>query len=163
MVDSSGSFFSLHILIEQTAGLNGTDGETMDPKIKINALGETKYTTVKKGVAPSTSLIWNEHYFFSKSVQSLSQLDDEFVEICVVDSSKTFRSTSVGSFTLNMAAIYHAEGRKISHTWNVLQNRGSQKDYDKAQGYLKFSASLSKDDEPKVSLFSNSHPSKQSH
>lgn len=150
MGDSGASFYNLHVMIEQTSGLNFADGETLDPKVKLIAFEQTKYSTVKTEVAAATSVVWNEHFFFSKSLESTTQLDDEFLEVSVLDTSKTLRSAVVGSITMNLAAIYLSEQRKIVHTWSVLQNRDGKGSLSQAQGYIKFSVAMAKDSENRV-------------
>ena len=145
-----GEYF-LHILIEETIGLAASDEEkTTDPKVKIEAMDTSKYSTVKKLISSDTKVYWGEHFYFNKKYKSRDQLEEDLLVISVYDSSRLISSGLIGSFTVNIASIYFENNHVMAHKWFLLQNK--DKNFDKVMGFVKMSFTVAFEGEPRVIL-----------
>ena len=143
--------YILHVFIQESSSLFDDGAGTVDPKIKIEAMDEIKFTSSRTGVPFDSKTYWGEHLFFTKTYDNRLDMEDDYLLIAVHDQSRLFGSTLIGSVRINLIGVYFEKEHAMKNKWVILENRSV--DIEKIMGYLKVSISFSQVGEARVILF----------
>ncbi|VDL89995.1 unnamed protein product [Schistocephalus solidus] len=120
--------FQVRVRVQEARQLTGSN---ISPLCKVSCANQTQVTSVK----PSTNApFWGQTFFFNFH-ESPAKLFEESLCFGVYNSRKMRSDAHIGSFELDLAAVYESPNHAIMHKWLLL---GEPEDpLAGAKGYLK--------------------------
>ncbi|KAL7062964.1 hypothetical protein AAHC03_0807 [Spirometra sp. Aus1] len=120
--------FQVRVRVQEARQLTGSN---ISPLCKVSCANQTQVTSVK---ASTNAPFWGQTFFFNFH-QSPAKLFEETLCFGVYNSRKMRSDAHIGTFELDLAAVYESPNHSIMHKWLLL---GEPEDpLAGAKGYLK--------------------------
>ena len=124
--------------------MNGTS----DPIVKVDLMGQQRYTRVKFGVM---SAVFDETFIFQFKELTIEDVEGAECRFTVCDHERLRRNQTIGSFQVDISSVYLSNpDHEVYRQWVVLANDSSKRSKG-GTGFLKMSVTvMGPDDKPKV-------------
>ena len=140
--------YQCHILIKETTGL--LQENKINGIIKVTIFNSEKKTKKIYGITPNSKTHWGENLFFQKEFKSLSEIQNSFYTIQLINNSLLIRNQLVGQFSESLSKIFFQKNRVIHNKWAILTNPLIS--ITEPIGYIKYSINFIKKGEKKIFL-----------
>ena len=130
----------IHMYLEKIKEINVKEGETMDPMIQLECLGQKTFSSAKDDVGGIGEIIWDEHLFLEPKQVSPKDAEDAKIEIRLMDKGM-FKDALIGQFDLDLTFVYLKPDHVLLHKWIALNNPNGD-DYATIQAYVKVSVAV---------------------
>ena len=87
--------YMIHMYLEKIKEINVKEGETMDPMIQLECLGQKTFSSAKDDVGGIGEIIWDEHLFLEPKAVSPKDAEDAKIEIRLMDKGM-FKDALIG-------------------------------------------------------------------
>lgn len=146
--------YTLHIFVQDLGALDVGSDKSVDIGVEINGFGKYSDAKIYQNITTDSELYIGEHFFAVKSYTVREELESEEFEVRILKRGLLDRiaGSTLGVVKMNVCQIYFEKDRMIQHKWFVLQNRDDPKLFQKVQGYVKLSMTLSHSKDPKNNL-----------
>ena len=148
--------YMIHVLVEQAKNLKVLDGQTVDPIVEINCLGERKFTTAQNDIDGVGVAKWNEHIFFEPKNCEKEQLEKGKIEIKLLDKG-FFKDAMIGYYEFDLSYIYLRKDHALMHKWLILSNPESE-EFGEVTAYLKISITVCAEGDEQVPIEDDPNP-----
>ena len=132
--------YMIHMYLEKIKEINVKEGETMDPMIQLECLGQKTFSSAKDDVGGIGEIIWDEHLFLEPKAVSPKDAEDAKIEIRLMDKGM-FKDALIGQFDLDLTFVYLKPDHVLLHKWIALNNPNGD-DYATIQAYVKVSVAV---------------------
>jgi hypothetical protein len=134
-------------------------GDTVDPMVEINCLGNRKYTTAQTGIDNTGVATWNEHIFFEPKNMQAEAMESGKIEIKLLDKG-FFKDAVIGFYEFDLSYIYLMKDHALMHKWIVMSNPESE-NFGEVTGYLKLSITICGEGDSQVAIETDPNPSEE--
>ena len=84
-VEMRAGDYNIHMYLEKMKELNVAQGDTMDPMIQLECLGQKMFSSAKDDVGGIGEVIWDEHIFLEAKGVTPKNAEDAKIEIRLMD------------------------------------------------------------------------------
>jgi len=132
--------YVLQVFLEDSVGLEAAGADLLSLKVKVQALEQQQYSTVKRDTVASARTFWGEHFYFRKTYTERGDLEDDEMVVSVYNYSQLLADALIGEVRMSLPAVHYSKDCAVLHQWHVLRN--NRKDAQKAMGFLKLSVAF---------------------
>lgn len=132
--------YMIHVYVEQAKNIKVDEGQTVDPIVEINCLGERKFTKALDDINNTGIAAWNEHIFFEPKNVETERLEKGKIEIKMLDKGY-FKDAQIGYYEFDLSYIYLMKDHALMHKWIIMSNPESE-EFGEVTGYLKISITI---------------------
>ena len=142
--------YMIHLFIQETRYLRMDKADTVDPIIRIECFGKTKWTSVKDDIGSNATVVWNEHAFFEPTGLTPGDVQNEKLRIKVLD-QRMLKDQLIGVYEMDISYIYFKEEHAILNQWVGLSNPSAE-NFNVLSGHLKMSVSVIGENDNQIAL-----------
>lgn len=152
--------YMIHIYIEEAKNLKtGGEGESVDPMVELNVLGQSKYTKAEDNISSTGIAVWNEHIFFEPKNVEKDDLENGKIEIRLLDKG-FFKDALIGYYEFDLSYIYLMDKHSMMHKWIIMSNPESE-NFGEVTGNLKLSITIAGNDDSQEQITDDPNPEKE--